>query len=102
MPPRIHDSRRSSGTLNGIIDEIEVTEQSPSENWTWAATPIGGIAQSTNLTWTYHSGTRTLSIEPDTGLNDFDLSVAAGGQVLVSVKGGTPSNNQQLLVLTRK
>lgn len=91
-----------TGTLNGVGDGIEVTEHSPSENWTWAATPVGGFAQSTNLTWTYNSGTRTLSIDPDAGFNAFDLSVAVGGQLLVSAKGGTPSNNQQLLVVTRK
>jgi hypothetical protein len=91
-----------TGTLIGLIYGVGVREQSPLENWTWGAAPIEGIAQSTDLTWTYDSGTRTLSVEPDTGFNDFDLSVTVGGQVLVGVKGGTPSNNQQLLVLTRK
>jgi hypothetical protein len=89
-----------TGTLSGIGDGIAVTEQSPSETWAWEA--FGGFAQSTNLTWSYDSGTRTVSIEPDAGFNAFDLSVAAGGQMMVSVTGGTPSNNQQLLVLTRK
>jgi hypothetical protein len=91
-----------TGTIDGVIEGVQMLEQSAAANWTWGASPIGGIPQSTTLTWTYDSGTRTLSVEPNAGFNAFDLSVAAGGQVLVSATGGTPSNNQQLLVLTRK
>ena len=47
---------------------------------------------------------RYFSIFPNPGVqfNDMDLSAAVGGHVLVGVKGGPPSNNQQLIVWTRK
>jgi len=45
-----------------------------------------------------------LNIVPDPGVqfSAMNLSAAVAGQVLVGTKGGPPSNNQQLIVWTRK
>jgi hypothetical protein len=49
----------------------------------------------------YGAGVLQIVPAPGAQFNDIDLSIAAGGQVLVSARGGPPGSNQQLIVFTR-
>ena len=90
-------SAGGSGHLVGTAFGIIMAERAP--NLSWAYNAVEGPVD-TNFNWTYSNG--ALSISGGQEINDFDLSVVAGGQVLVGVFGGAPSNNQQLTVWTRK
>lgn len=87
-----------TGSLNGTVAGILMTEQAANLNW---MNEGGSAAQGGNFLWSYNNGTLSTLVQPGVEFNDFNLSVAAGGQVLVSVAGGPPSNNQQLIVWTR-
>ena len=87
------------GSLNGTIAGRLMIEQEPDQIWAaeGGSGPVAG-----GFDWSYSNN--VLTITPDDGVefNGYDLSVAVGGRVLVSARGGPPSNNQQLTVWTRR
>ena len=87
------------GSLNVSFAGIVMTEQAANLNWT-----NQGGSQSVigNFSWTYNSGTLTITPDPGVEFNDFGLSVISGGRALVGAVGGPPGNNQQLTVWSRK
>jgi hypothetical protein len=87
------------GTLNGTGAGIVMTEQAANLNWTNVPVSVSGTG---DFSWSYSSGVLTVTMDPGVPFNDFDLSVIAGGQALVSAFGGAPSNNQQILILVRQ
>jgi len=89
-----------TGSITGVGNGRFISEQTPSVNWhsgSFVDSPGGG-----GITWSYANGTLSIFPNPVVQFNDMDLSAAVGGHVLVGVKGGPPSNNQQLIVWTRK
>jgi hypothetical protein len=88
-----------TGALDLTFAGIIMTEQAPSE--IWDNDPASGSATG-GFSWNYSNGVLTITMDPGVPFNDFDLSVIAGGQALVSAFGGAPSNNQQLLILVRQ
>jgi hypothetical protein len=87
-------------SLLGTAAGMTITEQAPNLNWT----PAEGVsgAGGGGCSWSYDDGVLTVNFDPGVEFNDFDLSVTAGGRVLVSAHGGPPSNNQQLTVWIRR
>ncbi len=88
-----------TGTIDAAGAAVSVTEGSADQTWAHGA-ETGTI--STPFTWTYNSGVLTVTPADGDALPDFNFSVAAGGQVLVTVTGGAPGNNQVMAVWTRQ
>ena len=76
---------------------IAWTEGTPLQNW--ARDEVGGVLEF-DFTWSYSNGTFSMASDNDFG--NGSLNVAAGGQVMVAARGGAPSNNQLIIVWTRK
>jgi hypothetical protein len=89
-----------TGSITAVGNGRFISEQTPGVNWhsgSFVNSPGGG-----GVTWSYANGTLSIVPNPGVQFNDINLSAAVGGQVLVGVKGGPPSNNQQFIVWTRK
>jgi hypothetical protein len=89
-----------TGSITAVGNGRFITEQTPGVNWqsgSFVDSPGGG-----GIAWSYANGILSIVPNPGVEFNDMDLSAAVGAQVLVGVKGGPPSNNQQLIVWTRK
>ena len=76
---------------------IAWTEGTPLQNW--ARDEVGGVIEF-DFIWSYSNG--TFSTESDNDFGNGSLNVVAGGQVMVNARGGAPSNNQVIIVWTRK
>jgi len=76
---------------------IAWTEGTPLQNW--ARDEVGGVLEF-DFTWSYSNGTFSMASANDFG--NGSLNVAAGGQVMVAARRGAPSNNQLIIVWTRK
>lgn len=76
---------------------IAWSEGTPFE--TWARQEVG-VGIEFDFTWSYSNGTFSMASENDFG--NSTLNVVAGGQVMVGVEGGAPSNNQLIVVWTRR
>ena len=76
---------------------IAWTEGTPLQNW--ARDEVSGVIEF-DFTWSYSNGTFSTLSESDFG--NGSLNVVAGGQVMVNARGGAPSNNQVIIVWTRK
>ena len=87
----------NTGSASLTAAGISWTEGTPAQNW---AREEGGEVIEFDFTWSYSGGTFSSASSHEFG--DFSLSVAAGGQVMVTAEGGAPGNNQFLGVWTRK
>ena len=81
------------GSLNETIAGRVMIEQTPDQIWAaeGGSGPVAG-----GFDWSYSNNVLTITPDPDVEFNGYALSVAVGGRVLVSARGGPDSNNQQL------
>lgn len=88
-----------TGTISATAAGVGITEGAPSETWAH-----NGASEdtSTPFNWTYTGGVLSVTVVAGDTLPDFAFSVAAGAQVLVSVSGGAPGNNQTMAVWTKQ
>ena len=84
-----------TGQFNGSQAGSELTERLPTQTWLAASgsDPLVG-----NISWAYSNGRVTINADGDIN----EMTLAAGGQVMVGVQGGPPGNTQAILVMTRQ
>jgi len=87
----------NTGSATFTAGGIAWTEGTPLENW--ARQEVGGVIEF-DFTWSYSDG--TLCTESDNDFGDGCSDVVAGGQVIVTAQGGAPSNNQLMVIWTRR
>ena len=87
----------NTGSATFTAGGIAWTEGTPLQNW--VRQEVGGVI-AFDFTWSYSNG--TICTESDNDFGDGCSNVVAGGQVIVTAQGGAPSNNQLIVIWTRR